>query len=416
MLLIFQDILSKLEGAKLNCVCKICSHPLTNALLRMPEIFPTVALSSMAFDQSQKPLEFELFACEVCGHLQQGALPSLSALKPRYLWQRFREPEEHLDDLAAQIRAFVPKQRSQAKVFGVSWQDSSLLARLKDLDFQTLELDPQKDLGVSTEEGFFGIESIQAAFREAKAEETAQRLGPADVLVARDILEHAFHPLEFLKNLSTLVSDQGLIIVEVPGCIGFLRNQSHWLLWEHHISYFTAETLKALCESAGLQVASLKTMQLDAGEYLILMARKTSPPVDTSEYGQSQSSREVYNEFARSYLPVLDQIQVKLRALQGGSASGRKLFLYGANHVGHWWLNAYGVTQMFSGIIDDSSEKNGLFIPGSSLQIFSSDRLEIERNAVCLHLFGPRISEKIEQKLNFFRKNGGLFLNAGVLI
>lgn len=117
----------------------------------------------------------------------------------------------------------------------------------------------------------FGIEPDPAAVRNARQsglsvyEGSAEALpagseseAPVDIVVMRHTLEHFVDPRAALRNIKSLLTDEGLVLCEVPNneC---LHAQSMGAAWCHlgvprHLSFFTQRSLRALFEAQGFAV------------------------------------------------------------------------------------------------------------------------------------------------------------------
>lgn len=90
------------------------------------------------------------------------------------------------------------------------------------------------------------------------------RLGPCDVLLCADLLEHLRDPLAQLRRLSALVQPPGIVVISVPNVANWyirlmvLRGRFDYadrgIMDRTHIRFFTSATLRRLVEDAGLSV------------------------------------------------------------------------------------------------------------------------------------------------------------------
>ena len=128
--------------------------------------------------------------CEQCGliALTQNVPPE--ELQPRVDWISYREAEAHLDNVVERIASIGIPPDSSTAVLGISCHDVSTLERFARKNSATKHghnLDLRDDLGI-THPGA-GIETIQSVITPAWAK---TRL-PADIIIARYILEHAHY-------------------------------------------------------------------------------------------------------------------------------------------------------------------------------------------------------------------------------
>ena len=150
-------------------------------------------------------------------------------VKPRYEWLTCYEPEDHLDDMVNKI-IDLPNINKNTIFAGYSFKDDSTLNRLKEKGFTNQwRIDAQRDLGVT--DSCANVETFQSIFNVAKVKEIQKRLGLADVMIVRHVVEHAYNLQEFLSAISSTVHDEGYLVWELPDCENALNkgDQTKWL-------------------------------------------------------------------------------------------------------------------------------------------------------------------------------------------
>jgi len=79
---------------------------------------------------------------------------------------------------------------------------------------------------------------------------------PFDLVLCRHVLEHTYHPVDFLKGISDLMSPGGVLLVEVPNLEAPLRNVfgKYWdgYYVPYHPIHFSKAALKQAALDAGL--------------------------------------------------------------------------------------------------------------------------------------------------------------------
>ncbi|MEZ5750731.1 MAG: class I SAM-dependent methyltransferase [Paracoccaceae bacterium] len=96
---------------------------------------------------------------------------------------------------------------------------------------------------------------------------TAENLPPEvkdrqyDLIVFSHVLEHTIDPVASLRNAGELLSDRGIMSIEVPNnaCIGAVEmgGSWRWLDAPRHLNFFTPQSLQACAEAAGLKVEAV---------------------------------------------------------------------------------------------------------------------------------------------------------------
>jgi hypothetical protein len=91
------------------------------------------------------------------------------------------------------------------------------------------------------------------------------------------------------------------------------------------------------------------------------------------------------------------------------TADGRKLAAYGAGHLTCAFLHFHGVAQHFEFVVDDTPQKQNLFLPKSGLPIVPRDRLTADRIAACLFGLSPQSEDHVISKNKAYLESGGKF-------
>lgn len=108
---------------------------------------------------------------------------------------------------------------------------------------------------------------------------TTKLSGQYDLIILRHVLEHVDEPIVQLKQLSSHLSENGQLFIEVPGIVEKIPS-----LQNAHYHYFSETTLASVVGQAGFEVTSREIIHENG--YLLMMARYTgvtSLPIKKSE-------------------------------------------------------------------------------------------------------------------------------------
>lgn len=78
-----------------------------------------------------------------------------------------------------------------------------------------------------------------------------------DVITAFDVIEHVPDPIRLLKNISKKLSPGGLVVITTPlidSLFAKLSGKKWYALIPSHLTYFTDDSFRDICESLGLAV------------------------------------------------------------------------------------------------------------------------------------------------------------------
>lgn len=126
----------------------------------------------------------------------------------------------------------------------------------QDLDWQCLGIEPSQVAVAHARQR--GLEVIEGFF----SPETAGDLGKFDFIHLSEVLEHVAEPKQLLILAEQLLTPGGVLCVSTPNDFNPLQgavlenfdSPSWWVVPDHHLNYFTFESLGSLIETAGLKV------------------------------------------------------------------------------------------------------------------------------------------------------------------
>lgn len=384
-------------------VCRICRSAETEIVLDlgMQPISSHFAATPGA-PAPRHPLE--LGVCRTCGSVQLAQPFPAADLVPPFDWITYREPEDHLDEVVSWIRA-LPGLPANARIAGLGFKDITTVDRLRALGFtQAWILDAATELGAASA----GVESVQALLTPERAAAIRDWRGPVDLLIARHVLEHAEDPGRFLTALGALLAPGGYLMLEVPECGSNLARQDYAMIWEEHAQYFTPQTLPQVLALAGCAPVDQNVYPYPFEDVIVALGRKTAASAAAQTPAASAVSHVV--QLARAFGSAFPEHTARYRRLlEGWTKDGRKLAAYGAGHLSCAFINFHGLADTFAFVIDDSPQKQGLFLPGCDLPIVARTRLVATDISIALFGLGPQTEEKIIAANPEFIRGGGRF-------
>lgn len=360
-------------------------------------------LSSKEEDEYLGPIV--LGQCQNCALLQQLTPMPVEQLTARYDWLTRSEPEKHLDDLV-QTLTKLPGINKDADIWGVCWKEDSTLARFNKLGYgNTYRLQIDKDFGV--EDHLADVEIVQDRLTFKKSQEIVSRLGRADMVIARHLIEHAHDVREFLKVIKNFLKPNGYLVLEIPDCRLSMEHLDYTTIWEEHILYFTPATFRSCFDYGGFKLVDFIEEEYSLENSYIGIARIADQPTHPTLHAQTlHEELKRGNRFA-------DQFEVRrqeIRAyLEDFKKSYGKIAIFGAAHMSSAFINLMDLKDCIEFIVDDNPHKNGMFMPGSHLPIRGSSAILEKDIKLCLLTLAVASEEKVLANNREFISKGGMF-------
>jgi len=303
------------------------------------------------------------------------------------------EPESHLDDLVKNILVQKPFP-NKSTVVGISEKDKSLVARFSDLGWDCWMLDCVADLGLSKEHS---VESIPDVLTEERARRIVEKRGQADLIVARHIWEHTAHHSMFAAGLKALLADDGLILLEVPDCLSMLELNDYTMIWEEHLFYFTHQTFLDSLKSVGLHPElsyQFATNQEDVSVAVVC-------PADSKTPSRSRVILKKALDLGLSYSDNFPRQKERVHDLLDSFKRRGNIGIVGAGHLTVAFVNYLELSHLIDLALDDDPGKQGMFLPGTDIPIFSPKLVHDRDISLLLIGIHPPSSDKLIERLQY---------------
>ncbi len=297
--------------------------------------------------QPRHALAFD--ACTTCGLLRnrQFASPPSYEEKPRATDRQF--PKYH-DALLSLIGASV---KPTDLIVEIGSNDGTFLDLLMRNGFgNTYGVEPSSTLaevsrvrGFQTESGYFGQELVRGLL---------DRHGPVKMAVCRHTLEHVPDPASFVSALrELLIPGSACALIEVPESSVIAERMNFVELWDEHLYYFTAATLRRLFERNGLTVrAEAVYPHLDTRN-LVMVVAPAEGCADNAPKMAYVNELALWQDFSHRFKTTSAQLFRVMRDAE------RPLYLIGASHPQCNFVSYLGVDDCVDFMIDDDLNKHG---------------------------------------------------------
>lgn len=152
---------------------------------------------------------------------------------------------------------------------------------------------------------------------------------PINVAISTHVLEHIIEPVDFLRQISECLTDDGVIFVEVPDSSpdAFIENLGVTnLVHGQHIHYYTKDSLSLIADKAGLKI--INQQQLTTGNIprLLLLLKRTSTTTKVNTRPIAQSAKHAVEQRFLQYNRYLD---ILFKRVEKKLSQGEKIGLWG---------------------------------------------------------------------------------------
>ena len=331
--------------------------------------------------------------CDRCALAQlHDHIPETKLTNPP-AWIRYNEPELHLDAVVSELLEFIGDKTTRIR--GLSYKDQSTITRLKRLGYKDGQV---YDFSLSRSyESPVNIERLQKVVTSKNCCAIKSTQGEADVLLVRHVLEHTFNTSAFLSGIKALVSDSATIVFEVPDCFKQFNHNDYTCLWEEHTIYFVKDTFEKLLEFNGFKVEQSFVYEYATENSLVIICKvdelhkekvAPEPLINTREY--QDSLLNFRNKF--------DDVKTRVHNIILEKINWGQVVIFGAGHLAITFIHLFDLKNLISFVIDDDPNKCGKFIPGTNIEIRSSESLITEKIGTCFLSLNPEAERKLLDK------------------
>jgi 2-polyprenyl-3-methyl-5-hydroxy-6-metoxy-1,4-benzoquinol methylase len=257
-----------------------------------------------------------------------------------------------------------------------------------------------------------GIRTMVEFLSARTGEQIAAQHGPADLVVANNVFAHVPDICGFAAGLRALVKDTGLVTLEFPHLLRLIERRQYDTIYHEHYSYLSLLTASRALETAGLRVVDVEELGTHGGS-LRVHARPDDSAGEPSvrvkavlddEEVAGLHTLEGHAGFATEVLRIKSDL---LEFLLTAAKEGRSVAGYGAPGKGNTLLNHCGIrSDLLAYTVDRSPFKQGKFLPGTHIPIFSPERLA-ETKPDYIVVLPWNLREEISRQLEYVRSWGG---------
>jgi SAM-dependent methyltransferase len=261
-----------------------------------------------------------------------------------------------------------------------------------------------RQAGVPTMESFFDAD-LAASIRKEH--------GPADVIIANNVLAHVPNLNSFMAGMAALVKDDGIIQIENPSVQFLIEQTAFDTIYHEHFCYFSSLAIQQLLRRHGLHLHDIElfpglhggTLRWTCGK-----AERRSANVDdrlAAEAAAGLHESATFAAFANQVARTQADLGELLRALR---AAGATIAAYGAAAKGATLLNSSGIGRdVIDYVVDRNPFKQGKLLPGVRIPIIDPSAL-IERRPDYLLLLAWNFRDEIVRQQSEYVKAGGRFI------
>ena len=398
--------------------CRHCGFPLEHIFLDLGSAPATNAfLTEPDLCKEEKFFPLKLFVCAQCWLVQTEDFVRPNELFSSNYAYFSSTSQSWLDHASYYVDQMCSRFKLDVRshVIEIASNDGYLLKNFLALKIPCLGIEPTSStakaaeaLGIPVPREFFGSQLAIYLVNQNKQ---------ADLVLGNNVYAHVPDINDFTAGLKNILKPRGVITLEFPHVLALLEENQFDTVYHEHFSYLSLHTVTLIFKKAGLKIWDVEKLSTHGGSLRVYGCHSEDQRKITT------SVKEILAEEQRGGLKQLSTyLEFQARADQVAKDlfsyltelkfSGKTVAAYGAAAKGNTLLNYAGVnSDLLPYICDAAPSKQGKYMPGSRIPIFSPNRLREKKPDIVLILPWNISSEVISQNL-YIREWGGNFVTA----
>jgi hypothetical protein len=303
---------------------------------------------------------------------------------------------------------------SRSHVVEVASNDGYLLQHFVAKGIPSLGIEPAANVARVARK--LGVETIIEFFGEALAAELAASGRQADVIAANNVLAQVPNLNDFVGGLKILLRSGGVLTIEFPHLMNLMEENQFDTIYHEHFSYFSFTTASRILAAHGLRIFDVDKLSTHGGSLRLYCCHEDDSSKPTSaqatelqrcEEASGFTSLDYYRGFAERVQETKRKI---LKFLIAAKDDGKSIAGYGAPGKGNTLLNYCGIHSDFIEFtVDRNPYKQGKFLPGSRIPVFSPEKIA-ETRPDYLFILPWNFKDEIMEQCSYIRQWGGKFV------
>lgn len=304
----------------------------------------------------------------------------------------------------------------KSRVIELASNDGYLLQYFKELGIPVLGVEPTGNTaevavkkGIETLVDFFGVKLANKMTTDGIE---------ADIIAGNNVLAHVPDLNDFVEGARILLKDTGVITMEFPHLMKLITNNQFDTIYHEHFSYFSFNTVIKVFEAHNLEIFDVEELETHGGSLRIYAKHKANNTLTTRPSVKKLLDKENLIGMNRvdyylNFQSKVDAVKNKfLGFLLEQNLKNKQIIGYGAAAKGNTLLTYCGVRKdLISYVVDASPYKQGKYLPGTHLPIFSEAKIRDTKPDYVV-ILPWNLEKEITEQLAYIKEWGGKFVVA----
>lgn len=252
-------------------------------------------------------------------------------------------------------------------VVDIGGNDGSLIKEFKRENRSVIYINVDCSVSFIEENQKAGIQYVNEYF-----DEKTHLPSKAKLITSTNVFQHTQNIRSFVKGVYRNLTNDGVWCLEFPYLLTTLANDNYDQVYHEHIYYYNLKNIIDLLSQEGLKVFNVSFHDMHAGTLRVLSAKKSSQrqpdsTIDSFLNLEKTLTLEYYLKWGKR---TIEKIEIFKEFIHDLIKKGNTIACFGAAAKGCVFLNTCEIDyNIIKFIIDDTSFKQGKFVPGTGIQV-----------------------------------------------
>lgn len=398
--------------------CRYCLSELEHIFLNLGNAPPSNAY--LTHEQLHSPeitFPLKLYVCDKCWLVQTedyAKADELFSKEYAYFSSISQSFLKHASSYCEMITQRLALSKSSF-VIEIASNDGYLLKNFVKAEIPCLGIEPTASTASAAEK--IGVPVLREFFGVATANMLVSQGIQADLICGNNVYAHVPDINDFTQGLKILLRSCGTINLEFQHLLRLIQQNQFDTVYHEHFSYLSLSSVNKIFAEVGLRIYDVEELSTHGGSLRIFGCHESNPRPTTSavtkilelERKMGLLDLSVYQGFQGKANRVKNEL---LMFLIEQRLSGKSVVAYGAAAKGNTLLNYAGIRpDLIEFVCDSAPSKQGKFMPGSHIPIYSPTELA-RRKPDWVLILPWNIVEEVVQQHDYIRSWGGKFVIA----
>ena len=346
-------------------------------------------VNSISESISQPKFPLEMLFCPKCNYTKYNEYPSMSEIlvkmyeQQEATYSQSNKISDYLEDLVSELISKYSLSKNSS-ILEIGCNDGSLLFSFKTkLQCTLIGIEPSKHFKDIWESRKLNV--INDFFPSNALKEIRPKF---NLIIIRHVLEHISDVKNIIEQISKLMDESSVLLIEVPYLQTVLKNKRIENISHPHLNYFSIRSINEIISKYGLGISEYKLVKTDGGSILLHIKKniKTEKTKLDSLTADDFIKLMEYKDIRKIAIDTVLQKYKKGEVV--GSGAGAK---------GQHLIHLFDLERYIDTVFDINKNFVGKYIPGTSIQIKLEDFQDNNIKAV-INL-APTLSWKIKSKI-----------------